>query len=131
MARFGTTAIFHWTEGDTLILGTGIVLAEQDMFQYPFETAIETDAVSYRSHGGKRYEYQNWSKNNHTLSFVGLRESKRTEFYNMVNSLPTFRLQSPPGVDFGAGTFRVTPGSWSDSETSFERYDVSFTIEDA
>jgi len=131
MSRFGTTGTFAYDPGDTLALGTGVYLDVQDMFQFPFDTSIETDAVSYRSRGGQRYEYQNWSKNNYEFSFVGLRETKRDELYTMVNSLPIIRFQCPPSTDFGSGTFRIAPGSWSDSETSHERYDVSFTLEDA
>ena len=128
MSRFGTTGTFSWDTGDTLSGGTGILLEIEDMFQFPFETSVINDAVSYRSKSGRRYEYENWSKDVHSFNWVSLQESKRDELYTMVNSLPILSFASPVKSDWG--TFRVVPGSWSDVESSHERYDVSFDIEE-
>ena len=129
MSRFGTTGTFFWDSGDTLYGTTGITLEVQDMFQFPFETSQISDSVSYRSKGGRRYEYKNWVKDVHTFNWTGLREGVRGSLYTMVTSLPILSFSSPPTATGLLGTFRVVPGSWSDSETSFERYDVSFSVE--
>jgi len=129
MSRFGTTGTFAWTPGDTLTTGSGVLLTEQDMFQYPFDTEIFSDSQVVRTKSGQRYEYENWNSVSYTLSFVGLRESKRDELFTMVNSLPIVAFSSPPTASGTWGTFRIPRDSWSDSETSFERYDVSFTME--
>ena len=132
MSRFGTTGSFYWEPGDddTFANGTSLPLAVQDMFQFPFDTEVESDAVSYRSKSGRRYEYKNWKKNVHTFNWVDLREVTRGSLYTMVQSLPVLKFLSPPTEAGLWGTFRVVDGSWSDTETSHERYDVSFSIEE-
>ncbi len=127
MSRFGTQGRFYWDSGDVLSSSNPILLEIEDMFQFPFETSSISDAISYRSKSGRRFEYKNWSKDTHTFTWVGLQESKKDELFEMVHSLPIVSFSSPLSTDWG--TFRVTPDSWSDSETSHERYDVSFTIE--
>ena len=129
MSRFGTTGTFSWDTGDVLSGGTGVYLDVQDMFQFPFDTSKETDSVSYRSKSGKRWEYQNYNKDVHTFSWVNLRESTRGSLFTMVNSTPILAFSSPPTASGTWGTFRVVPGSWSDSEVTHERYDVSFSVE--
>lgn len=129
MSRFGTTGTFAWTPGDTLSTGSGVYLAVEDMFQFPFDTEIISDAQVVRTKSGQRYEYENWSSVSYELSFVGLRESKRDELFAMVNSLPIVAFSSPPTASGTWGTFRIPRDSWSDSETSHERYDVSFMME--
>ena len=129
MSRFGTTGTFAWTPGDTLTTGSGVFLDVQDMFQFPFDTEIISDSKVLRTKSGQRYEYDNWKTVSYTLSFVGLRESKRNELFDMVNSLPIVAFSSPTTAAGTWGTFRVPRDSWSDSETSYERYDVSFNIE--
>lgn len=129
MSRFGTTGTFAWTPGDTLTTGSGIFLDVQDMFQFPFDTEVISDAQVVRTKSGQRYEYGNWNSISYTFSFVGLRETKRDELFTMVNSLPIVAFSTPPTAAGTWGTFRIPRDSWSDSETSHERYDVSFTME--
>lgn len=127
MSRFGSTGHFYWDSGDTLLPGNSLLLDVQDMFQFPFETSQVTDAVSYRSINGRRYEYENYRKDMFTFNWVDLREITRNRLFEMVTSLPILSFSSPPSDSWG--TFRVVPDSWSDSESSHERYNVSFTIE--
>ena len=127
MSRFGTTGEFSYDIGDVYTGGTTINLTVQDMFQYPFETTQETDRTSYRSKSGLTYQYENYSNDVHTFNWVDLRESKRDELYTMANSPSILTFSSPPSTLLG--TFRVVGNSWSDTETTYERYDVSFTVE--
>ena len=129
MSRFGTTGTFSYDPGDTFSQGTGVGLDAQDMPQFPFETSIISDSQVYRTKSGIRYEYENYNKKQYTFSWVDLREAKRDELFDMVNSLPILTFASPP-TSAVLGTFRVLRDSWSDSETTHERYDVSFTVED-
>ncbi len=128
MSRFGTTGTFAWDTGDTLANGTGIFLDIQDMPQFPFDSSKINDAVSYRSKSGRRYEYENFNKDTFTFSWVDLRETTRGSLFTMVHSLPILSFKSP--VNTLWGTFRVIPNSWSDTETTHERFDVSFSIEE-
>jgi len=128
MSRFGTEGTFVYAPGDTLTNGTVLGLSPQDMFQYPFDTRILSNSIKYRTLSGESYEYEDWKKEAYTFNFTDLRESKRQELFEMIASAPTiFSFASPPGSDWG--TFRADRDSWSDTETSHERYDVSFTIE--
>ena len=129
MSRFGTTGTFSYAPGDTLTGGTGIILEIEDMFQFPFDTSIISDSQVLRTKSGQRYEYENWFSQSYTFSFVGLQESKRDELFDMVNSLPIVAFSSPPTAAGTWGTFRIPRESWFDSETSHERYDVSFVME--
>lgn len=128
MSRFGTTGKFVWAEGDTMTSGTTINLDVQDMFQFPFDTEIISDSEVVRTKGGNRYETENWNKKQYTFNWVDLREEIRGSLFTMVNSLPILAFSSPPATNWG--TYRSIRDSWNDSETSHERYDVSFTIEE-
>lgn len=131
MSRFGTTARFKYDPGDTYAGGTSVILSEADMPQYPFDTVVISDSQEIRTKSGERYEYENWNKKQYTFSWVNLSESKRDELFDMVNSLPILTFRSPDTASgTWTGTFRAPRTSWSDSETSFERYDVSFMIEE-
>jgi hypothetical protein len=129
MSRFGTTAKFVWGAGDGFAFPTTIELDVQDMPQFPFDTEILSDSQVVRTKSGQRYEYQNWSTQSHTISFVGLSETKRDELFTMINSLPIVAFSSPPTAAGLWGTYRAPLDSWSDSESSHEKYDVSFNIE--
>ena len=128
MSRFGTTGTFSYDTGDVFAEGTGIFLDVQDMFQFPFETTVEADNVSYRSKTGKTYQYQNYSNDVHSFNWVSLRESTRGSLFTMANSPSILTFKSPTNAA-AWGTYRIVPGSWSDSEVTHERYDVSFSIE--
>ena len=128
MSRFGTTGTFSYDTGDVFAAGTGVFLDVQDMFQFPFETTVEADNVSYRSKSGKTYQYQNYSNNVHTFNWVNLREVTRGSLFTMANSPSILTFKSPTDQAVW-GTYRIVPGSWSDSEITNERYDVSFSIE--
>lgn len=129
MSRFGTTGRFRWNTGDTYTGITSITMNESQMPQYPFETTKISDAVSYRAVNGARYEYQNWSLDSHTFNWVNLDEITRDKLYAMAHGLPILTFASPPTSTVW-GTFRMAPDSWSEAETSHERYDVSFSIEE-
>lgn len=131
MSRFGTAGLFYYAPGDTLASGTTVSLNVQDMPQFPVETKKLNDAESYRSIGGRKYEYLNWSKNEHTFNWVDLRGTMRDQLFTMVNSLPILTFLTPTVSGYSTlGTFRAVPGSWNDSETSNDRFDVSFSIEE-
>lgn len=128
MSRFGTAGTFTYAPGDVLTSGTELGIDAQDMFDFPFETAIISDVKSYRTKAGDYYEYENWNKKVYTFTFTDLREVTRGSLLAMVNSLPIVSFSSPPDTDWG--TFRMPRNSWSDGETSHERYTVSFSMEE-
>ena len=128
MSRWGTSGTFAYAPGDVLTGTLGVALVAQDMFEFPVETSIISDAVVYRTVSGERYEYSNWNKKSYTFNFTDLREVTRDELFTMVNSLPILTFSSP--VDTLWGTFRMPLDSWTDEESSHERYNVSFTIEE-
>lgn len=127
MSRFGTTATILWDEGDTFAGSLSISLEPQDMPQYPFEEYREEDITEYRTLSGEIYQYRNYNKRNVIFNWTDLRESTRNEIYSMCQSLPVFNFSSG-GTNFG--TFRVEPGSYSDSETAFELFDISFVAKE-
>lgn len=128
MSRFGTTATILWDEGDTFTGANTISLEPQDMPQYPFEESREEDITEYRTISGEIYQYRNYNKRNVILNWTDLREVTRNEIYSMCQALPVFSFNSGD-TDFG--TFRLEPGSYTDSETAFELFDISFVAKEA
>jgi len=97
------------------------------MPQYPFENTTISDKVSYRSKGGKLWQYQNYSLDSFTFRWTMLDETKKQGLRLMYDSLPILSFKSN-GTDFG--TFRIADSTWTDEEVAYELYDLSFTVEE-
>ena len=128
MSKFGSTALFTWNDGNTFTGGTTITLNEQDMPQYPMSEDRKSDEKRYITKSGREYSTRNYNKRVFTFNWTDLSEAKRNEFATMVDSIPVFSFASG-GNDWG--TYRLEPESFTDSEKSFELFDLSFVaVED-
>jgi hypothetical protein len=104
-----------------------VTLSAGQMPQYPFANTTISDKVSYRSKGGKLWQYQNYSLDSFTFRWTMLDEAKKNTLRFMYDCLPILSFKSN-GTDFG--TFRITGDSWEDEEVAHELYDLSFTVEE-
>lgn len=127
MSRFGNSGTFFYVPGDTLTGVSALYLDAGQMPQYPFENSTINDKVSYRSKGGKLWQYQNYSLDSFTFRWTMLDENKKDGLRLMHDTLPILSFKSS-GTDFG--TFRIVDSSWKDEEVAFELYDLAFTVEE-
>jgi hypothetical protein len=127
MSRFGNNGTFYFEPGDVLTGGLGLTLNAGQMPQYPFENTTITDRVSYRSKGGRVWQYENYNLDSFTFRWVMLDEDKKEQLRFMYDCMPILAFTSN-GQDFG--TFRIVDSSWKDEEVAYELYDLSFTVEE-
>jgi hypothetical protein len=125
MSRFGSTATFYYAPGDTFASGTYLYLNSQNMPNYPFETFEDTDKTMHRTKTGRKYIFQNYSKQGYVFNFSNLSEASRGSLRMMYDALPIFTFNTNNTT---WGTFRFSEESWQDEEVAFELYDLSFSI---
>jgi hypothetical protein len=127
MSRFSSSGTFFYAPGDVLTAATTVLLNAGQMPQYPFENTTITDRVTYRSKSGKSWMYENYNLDSYTFNWSLLDEPKKNALRAMYDSKGVLSFSSN-GATFG--TFRIADSSWSDSESAYELFDVSFTVEE-
>ena len=127
MSRFGTTLTFTYTPLDGTGVATTLNLLSDMMPQYPFETTPLTDEVSYRAKNGHKYSFSNYNLNVYAFSWNLVDGDTRNQLKQMYDANPIIVLTTAGST---WGSFRRGDSSWKDSESAFNLFDLSFTLEE-
>jgi len=127
MSRFGTTLTFTYYPLDGDGIATTLTLLPDQMPQYPFETTVVTDEVSYRTKNGKKYSFENYNLSSYSFSWNLVDIDTRNQLKNMYDANPVINLQTN-GSSWG--NFRRGDASWKDSESAFNLFDLGFVLEE-